>query len=242
MKTTRIGPLRVRRVTRPTGENYEKIEPLTCVLMHGFGAPGDDLVALAGAIDVPPGTELVFPEAPHALAELARDPRYGDARAWWMIDVAGLERALATGTLRDLSTESPPGLPAARAAMSEVLDELAREAPGRRLVLGGFSQGAMLALDLALREPGRPLAGLVLLSGALIAAREWVPRMTGRAGTPVFQSHGRSDVVLSFAGAEQLRDALTKAGLDVRFQSFQGPHTIPPAVLEELGPWLHARR
>ncbi|MGH7282639.1 MAG: hypothetical protein ACRELY_14020, partial [Polyangiaceae bacterium] len=37
------------------------------VLMHGFGAPGDDLVSLWRVIDAPRGTRFIFPEAPIAL-------------------------------------------------------------------------------------------------------------------------------------------------------------------------------
>ena len=43
------------------------------------------------------------------------------------------------------------------------------------------------------------MSGLVLLSGSYIAEREWKPLMPKRAGTPVFQSHGTGDALLSYA-------------------------------------------
>jgi phospholipase/carboxylesterase len=107
-------------------------------------------------------------------------------------------------------------------------------------VLGGFSQGAMLALDVALRTKRRP-SGLVLLSGTYIAEREWQPLMAARKGTSVFQSHGESDPILPFAIAEKLRDALGDAGLDVEFHRFGGGHAIPPAVMSSLRTWLSSR-
>ena len=149
-----------------------------------------------------------------------------------------MERAIARGEIRDLSGDVPEGLAEARAAVNEMLDALEREYPGHRLVLGGFSQGAMLSLDVALRDGARRLSGLVLLSGTMIAEREWTPLMPRRRGTPVFQSHGDSDVLLPFSIAERLRDALEAAELDVTFDAFAGGHTIPLGTLERLGAWL----
>jgi phospholipase/carboxylesterase len=108
--------------------------------------------------------------------------------------------------------------------------------PGR-LVLGGFSQGAMLATDITLRDP-RPLAGLVILSGTLLAEDVWRPLMPARKGLRVFQSHGTSDPILPYVIAERLRDALAAAGLDVAFQSFDDGHGIPPDVLRGLSSFL----
>ena len=81
----------------------------TVVLMHGFGAGGDDLVELANYVEAPPGTRWVFPAAPLELGGL-----YGDSRAWWMIDLARLERELGAGRAIDRADEVPDGLPAAR--------------------------------------------------------------------------------------------------------------------------------
>jgi len=238
MNAVEVGPLRVRKIVKG-GDKSSARPPLTVVLMHGFGAPGDDLVALAGAIEAPAGTTFLFPEAPTPLAELMPYAVYGDARAWWPIDVGRFERAMRTGTLNAIVDEIPEGIEPVRDAVGAMLDALERDAnvPGDRIVLGGFSQGSMLALDVALRS-SRPLAGLVVLSGTLLAAKEWVPRMALRKGLPVFQSHGTEDPVLPYAVAEQLRRALDDAGLRVGFTSFEGGHGIPPSVLRDLGVWL----
>jgi phospholipase/carboxylesterase len=228
-----VGPLRAR-IVRNGPESKSESGEMTLVLLHGFGAPGDDLAGLADMIPVPPGTTMVFPEALLSLG--------GGARAWWMIDFAKLEVAIITGAMRDLPNEIPEGLDEARASMTAFLDALEKEEGISldRLVLGGFSQGAMLTMDVALRTE-RKIAGLVLLSGSYIAEREWKPRMSARKGTPVFQSHGATDPILPFPVAEQLRDELSAAGLDVDFHRFSGGHGIPPAVMNELGTWLSSR-
>ncbi len=135
--------------------------------------------------------------------------------------------------MRDLPNEIPEGLAEARDAMNAMLDAL----DAKKMILGGFSQGAMLAMDVALRSE-REIAGLVLLSGTLLAEREWKPLMKARAGLRVFQSHGSEDPILPYALAVRLRDELASAGLDVTFEAFRGPHAIPPSVLHALSQWL----
>ncbi|HBQ19763.1 MAG TPA: hypothetical protein DEF51_54430 [Myxococcales bacterium] len=228
MRTTKLGPLDVVIAGGPDREGGG--DGPVVVLLHGFGAPGTDLVPLWRALDVPREVRFVFPAAPLTLPAMG----FGvESRAWWMIDMVALERAIATGQERDMSTERPDGLLDARAQVLEMLDALDAELSPRGLVLGGFSQGAMLSLDVALHTD-RALDGLVLMSGTLINEAEWAPRMKSRAGLRVLQSHGRRDPLLPFSMAERLRALMTDAGLEVDFVPFGGAHEIPGGVLEGL--------
>jgi phospholipase/carboxylesterase len=208
------------------------------VLLHGFGAPGRDLVPLAQFLAVSPTTRFAFPAAPLSLG-LGADFGQGDfgltdSRAWWHIDMQRLQRMMMqAGDFTALTTDVPAGLATARQQLLTALDELEQTlaVPSGQLVLGGFSQGAMLALDVALRSERR-LAGLLLLSGTLICAGDWLPRLAGRRGLPLLQSHGQQDGVLPFALATQLRDQLLLAGVAVEFVPFAGGHEIPPVVLK----------
>ncbi len=204
----------------------------TCVLLHGFGAAGDDLVGLADALDAP--VWFVFPEAPLALGG-----RYGNARAWWPLDLDRIEEDRRTGVQRDRRSEVPDGLARARIAVQQMLAQLDAQFPGHRLVLGGFSQGAMVSLDAALHRAAPP-AGLVLMSGTLIAAPVWQPRMATLAGVPVLLSHGQHDAVLPFSVAELLRDELTAAGAAVDWEPFSGGHEIPAQVIDAASALLRA--
>jgi phospholipase/carboxylesterase len=207
---------------------------VTCVLLHGFGAPGDDLVSLAGELDAP--VRLVFPEAPLELGGL-----YGDARAWWLLDLVRLQEELGRGVPRDRRDEIPEGLASARDQVSRLLDQLAARfaIPADRLVLGGFSQGAMLSLDVALHRAAPP-AGLILMSGTLLAESVWRPRMRSLAGVPVMISHGRQDALLPYHAAEILRDRLTEAGAAVDWQPFLGGHAIPRVAIDAAGKLLRS--
>ena len=232
MREELIGGLRTR-VTGGTDGKGGGRGPLV-LLLHGFGAPGDDLVSRADVLNVPAGTRFVFPEGPLSLS-------FGPsaARAWWIIDMARVAADRAAGRARDLSQDIPKGLALARETMLGFLKEVERkfDADPRKIVLGGFSQGAMLSCDVMLRT-AQPYAGLIQLSGTLLATQEWTPLLKTRKGLPVFQSHGVQDELLPYAGAERLRDMLTHGGLSVEWHSFRGGHEIPRSVLQRLGPFI----
>lgn len=229
MREEQIGGLRAR-ITGGTDGHGGGNGPVV-ILLHGFGAPGDDLVPLADVLNVPAGTRFVFPVGP---LSLSFGP--GDARAWWLIDMARIAQDRAAGRVRDLSQDVPKGLAPVRETMLAFLKETEQKfsADPRKTILGGFSQGAMLSCDLMLRTM-QPYAGLVQLSGTLLAVQEWAPLLQKRKGLPVFQSHGVQDEILPYAGAERLRDTLVHAGLSVEWHNFRGGHEIPRMVLQRLG-------
>ncbi len=227
MRTLEVSGLPVR-VVGGTDREGGGTGPLV-VLLHGFGAPGDDLVALHRVMDVPRETRFAFP---HAILSMAAYGM-GEARAWWPIDMMALEEALATGRHRDLAREIPEGLDAARAHVVRVIDVVRAELAPSHLVLGGFSQGAMLSTDVALRTDQR-IDALALLSGTLLAEDAWLPRMESRRGLRALVSHGTHDPILPFAGSERLAAELGRAGVEVDFVKFRGQHEIPPVVLERL--------
>ncbi|MBI3807507.1 MAG: esterase [Nitrospirae bacterium] len=232
MREEHIGGLRTR-ITGGTDGKGGGHGPLI-ILLHGFGAPGDDLVPLADVLTVPVGTRFVFPEGPLSLS-------FGpsDARAWWLIDMARIAADQAAGRVRDRSQDIPKGLAPARETMLAFLKEVEHTfgADPGKTVLGGFSQGAMLSCDVMLRT-AQSYAGLVQLSGTLLAAQEWAPLLQKRKGLPVFQCHGTRDEILPYAGAEKLRDTLIHAGLSVEWHSFRGGHEIPRSVLQRMGPFI----
>ena len=229
MRDEQISGLRTRIMGGTDGKGGGR-GPLV-LLLHGFGAPGDDLVPLVDALNVPAGTRFIFPEGP---LSLSFGP--GNARAWWLIDMARLAQDRAAGRVRDLSQDIPKGLAPVRGTMLSFLKEIEQkfDADPKKTVLGGFSQGAMLSCDLILHTD-RPYAGLIQLSGNILAQPIWGPLLPKRKGLPVFQSHGVQDEILPYVGAERLRDQLAHAGLSVEWHNFRGGHEIPRVVLQRLG-------
>jgi phospholipase/carboxylesterase len=195
------------------------------VMLHGFGAPGDDLVPFQRILDVPRAVRFAFPAAPLDLGQMAPG-----ARAWWWIDMEERMRRMERGEARD-ENEVPEGFVAVAEKVAELVAALnAAEGP---LVLAGFSQGAMLALEVALRMKKAPDA-LALLSSTLLAAASQQPRLARLAETPILQTHGRADPLLPFSAAERLREHLTGAGLSVTWVPFRGGHEIPEPATDAL--------
>ncbi|MEY4579802.1 MAG: hypothetical protein RL701_4505 [Pseudomonadota bacterium] len=235
MRTERWADLRVHIVGGTDGKGGGT-GPVV-VLLHGFGAPGEDLVPLAEALSVPSSVRFVFPEAPLSPPEL----RAFGGRAWWPLDLFALQRAMAEGG-RTFPDTVPEGMPEARAQLIATLDQLERELSVRpeHIVIGGFSQGSMLACDLLLRTT-KPYAGLALLSSTLICGHDWPPLMAARKGLPVLMTHGTHDPTLPHERAIKLRDLLQNAGLQVNWVSFPGGHELPRVVLEALHKFIVAQ-
>jgi len=201
------------------------------ILCHGFGAPGADLVPIASELILSTSSlanvRFIFPEAPIEL-----DPNY-DSRAWWMIDIERIQLLMITGETRAMQKESPERLPVCNAAINKIIEFSKSEfgVKSTHLVVGGFSQGAMLTTDVALSHPER-LGGLIVWSGSLINEDVW--RQAAEKQTPldIVQSHGRVDPILPFAGGELLRDLFRETNHNVQFIEFNGQHGIPQESID----------
>lgn len=199
----------------------------TVVCFHGYGADMRDLAPLAFEVPVKKPFTWLFPDAPGELD-------WG-GRAWWNIDVAAFEAAQRGGKPRDLSRGEPEGMAGARLAAQAFLAELG--VPPEKLVLMGFSQGSMLAVDLAIRMESSP-AGVAVLSGTLVDSDSVKKLAPARKGMPFFMSHGSVDPILGFLQALALEKELIAAGWKGKLQRFEGGHAIPSDVLAALGAWL----
>jgi phospholipase/carboxylesterase len=219
-KKRRIGPLDCMEVLGDP-------KAPTIVLFHGYGADMNDLVSLAGSIQAPKNSNWYFPNGPLSV------PLGGhfEGRAWFPISLAEIQ----AGTTLDLSDRIPPGMKKSRENARAFIEKLG-VAPSR-LVIGGFSQGAMLSTDLMLHMT-EPPAGLALLSGTLINKAAWEELAKAHAGFRFFQSHGARDQVLSFEHAQKLEQLFKRAGWSGSLQRFEGGHEIPSEVLIQLGAFL----
>jgi phospholipase/carboxylesterase len=196
------------------------------VLLHGYAMRPEDLEPFSHSLGTP--ALFYFPRGIH--------PVDGTTRAWWPIDEERRSQQMAVGP-RDLLQESPPGRPIARAALCGFLDAVRAQAPELPLILGGFSQGGMLACDTVLCAR-QAVAGLVMLSSSRIAFTEWQANREVLAGMPVLVSHGQHDSDLAFGAGESLRDFYRDSQAQVTWQPFDGGHEIPLVVWRALRRFL----
>lgn len=95
--------------------------------------------------------------------------------------------------------------------------------PAERIIVGGFSQGAVIALLTGLTIE-RKLAGVVSLSGYLGLSEKMHAMKTERAHLlPIFWGHGTADPVVRYSWGEQSRDKLKSLGFNsLEFHSYAG--------------------
>jgi phospholipase/carboxylesterase len=191
---------------------------LAVALLHGHAMTPADLTPFAHSLGLP--VLFLFPQGPVTAPERGF--------AWWSIDAAARALALSAGS-RDLWDEYPAGLPEARLRLDRFLEAAALQFGTRRAVVGGFSQGGMLAMDFVLGG-SKPVEALVLMSSSRVALRTWQPLQHRLAGLPVLISHGRTDADLAFAAGEKLRDFAVAGNARLTWVPFDAGHEIPLVV------------
>ena len=180
----------------------------TLVLLHGRGADEHDLFPLLDALDPERRLRGLTPGGPLAL------PPGG--RHWYR--------------LAGIPTPDPDTFWPSFHALSDLLDGLHEP-----LVLGGFSQGAVMSYALALgRGRAKRPAALLPLSGFVPRVDGLELDLDGLEGFPVGIAHGSLDPVISVEWSREARDALTAAGADVSYHEASLPHTIDPRALPGL--------
>lgn len=241
MTTERAAELAGLETTVVEPEGGESAARFVLVLLHGMQMTPEDLSPFAHSLKLP--AVALFPRGPVA----AFDTKGPKGRAFWRTDPFAREAAIAEGP-RDFIVYDPPDLPAARATLDRFMCEVASAYPRLPLVLGGFSQGAMLTCSTLLHVDHREvpawverLVGLVLLSGSRVAGADWTPERVARfRGLRAYVSHGEQDPDLAFAAGLALRDALTAAGAEATWTPFEGVHEIPLVVWRGLKRFLLA--
>jgi phospholipase/carboxylesterase len=212
--------------------------PPTLVLLHGYGSSAEAWAPFTQTIRWHAPGRFVFPQAPEVMARTDGAP---NGRAWWPLYLPSYIPAGQTAP--DLSGAQPPGLKVAASLIEDLLEDHT-SVPRGSVVLGGFSQGAMVASEVAFRSHV-PLSALVILSGTLVDEGSWASHFSDRRALPVFLAHGRQDGTLPFAAADRFRQKLEAAGLKVTWCPFDGGHEIPATVVVALNEFLdrlHAGR
>lgn len=188
------------------------------VLIHGYGADGDDLLSLGSMwSSLLPNTLFV---APHGPMVCEMNP---SGNQWFGLGDWDPGRIL--NEVQDLTP-----------SFNKYLDDLLKtyELPSEKLALVGFSQGAMLALHVGLRRP--QCAGVVAYSGAFLENSKEV--LIGRP--PVLLVHGTEDEVIPDSSSQMAEASLKVLGVPVTLSLLPGlGHGIDPRALGMGGAFLN---
>lgn len=181
-------------------------------MLHGWGANAQDVAFLCSLLELP-DYQFVLPDAPFPHP-------YGMGGKMWY-DLSG-----DINFQTDFSQHQD--LMRSRQQLSDWLKSLeaSTRVPLSRTILGGFSQGGAMTLDVGL---SLPLAGLMVLSGY-----QHLPFVPQATYPPILMVHGRQDTVVPLRAAHIAKENLIKIGAQVQYEEFDMGHEIAPIVLTKI--------
>jgi len=209
----------------PTVEINPPIEPVATVIwLHGLGADGHDFEPIVPQLRLPADlpVRFVFPHAPEIPVSVFAGQR---VRAWFDFDPGG-------------SVDLPGLARSVRQVNDLIQDEIDSGIPPARIVVAGFSQGGVLALQTALYYP-KQLAGILALSTFLPdsdSLKSDSARMN--ANTPVLMCHGQQDAVLPMALGSAAFTRLQRADYRVEWREYPMGHEVCQEEIREISRWL----
>jgi len=182
------------------------------IWMHGLGADGYDFIPMAKALNLP-GVKWIFPHAPERAITINQGMHM---RAWY--DIVSLDR---------LEPEDCHGLQTSRWQLRALIDrEIEEGFKPEQIILGGFSQGGVMALYAGLSH-NKTLGGIIALSCYLPKMKdfdEW--RAPENQTTSIFMAHGHYDSVLPIQLSQMSLDCLKNAEYNVSWHDYPMGHQV----------------
>ncbi len=195
-------------------------QPWLLILMHGVGSNEQDLFGLAP--HVPANFHVVTLRAPNVMGQ--------GSYAWFQFGVTPQGQRVINKAQEAAS----------RQQVAETVSALSRQlgVPPERVVVGGFSQGGIMALSLLLTQPQIMHGAMVLHSRLLDEVLSLVAPPAELQSRQLWVSAGARDQVLPLAHAHALRDQVQKLPVTLRYAEFPNAHEITPDELAQAMQWL----
>ena len=198
------------------------------IWLHGLGADGHDFEPIIPELRLDPGLNIrfVFPHAPMMPVTINQG---FVMRAWFDIRAA------------DIAAEpDEKGILASAELLTEMVEsEIDNGIKPERIVLAGFSQGGVIALQAGLRYEQK-LAGILALSTYLPLQNTLeAEKSEANADTPIFLAHGVADPVIPVELAYRSLKKLEKEGYEVEWHEYRGmPHSVSEQEIYHVAEWL----
>ena len=198
------------------------------IWLHGLGADGHDFVGILPQLDLPADHSIRF-VFPHAPVQPVTVNGGMSMRSWYDIYSMSIAEKMDLHAI-ELS--------------SNVLKELINEQlelgiPADKIVIAGFSQGGLIALNTVL-SVDLTLAGVMALSTyypqACLESLE-----APNTGTPILMVHGEYDPVVPFSVAQASQQRLSQIGACLEWHSYPMEHQVCMPEIELISKWLQSR-
>jgi len=200
----------------------------TIIWLHGLGADGHDFAPVARMLNCP-GRRFILPHAPSMPVTINGGMWMP---AWY--DILSMDPGA-----RDSPRESTEDVMHSANLVNKLINnEISKGIPEERIVIAGFSQGGALALHLSLRSELN-LAGVIALS-CYLPVRDRFESELKNTKTPIFQAHGRFDMVVPYFSGLYTHELLTSNSIEVDWHEYQMGHEVCNQEISEIGLWLNS--
>lgn len=198
------------------------------IWLHGLGADASDFVPIVPELRLPADLPIrfIFPNAP--VMPVTINNGY-EMRAWYDITSLAL-----TGEI-DIE-----GIDNSTRLVQQLIErEIARGVRPENIVLGGFSQGAVMSLATGLRYE-KPLGGILALSGYLPFTKEVLQATASPANKsiPIFLGHGTEDMVVPYVLGKATYAILQELDYNVTWHSYSVAHSVNLEEINDVSQWL----
>ncbi len=196
----------------------------TVIWLHGLGADARDFEPIVPLLNLARPLRFVFPNAPLRPVTINAGM---EMRAWYDIDPGA-----PLGGKSDID-----------ASVRQVTEIVEREAAGGdsagQVVLAGFSQGGVIALELGLCY-SNPMAGIMALSTYVHDHERLVERISfASIDVPILMAHGLTDPMIPITRAITSREALLALNYRVEWHEYAMGHQVCPEEIADIGNWLN---
>lgn len=199
----------------------------TIIWLHGLGADGYDFYGIIPQLKLPNSSYIrfIFPHAPIRPITLNQGIKM---RAWY--DIIEIKKG---------SFEDEQGIRASAEILNTlILQEEQAGIPSNHIVLAGYSQGGVIALQCGLRHP-KPLGGIVALSTYLPLAHQLPKeRHTANNEIPIFLAHGTWDDVIPITWARNSRQTLNQYQYSVQWHEYDMKHAVCAKEISDISKFL----
>lgn len=197
------------------------------IWLHGLGADGKDFLPIVDQLNWPQNLAIkfIFPNAPFKKVTINMGLKM---RAWYDIISADITKKINAADYVDSTIQV------------QKIIQICEDAgiKSEHIIIAGFSQGAALALNVALSYKKR-LAGAILLSGYLIDEDLIIKnKNSNNAKLDFFVGHGKLDEVVPYGLAADLVNFLTAQHHNIEFKSYDHPHSVSNLEFNDIQQWL----
>ena len=210
-------------------EIYPESPPEACVIwLHGLGANGHDFEPIVPFLKIKPTLPIwyIFPHAPSIPVTINNN---FVMPAWY--DIYSLERGAKI---------DEKGIRESADRIKTLIGEVEeRGVTTDKIIIAGFSQGGVVAIETALTYP-KKLSGLISIS-SYFPTFETIKPHENNAEIPILICHGKNDAVVQESMGDKAYSQLKDMGYEVQYKTYLTEHSVIPEELLDIGSWVTQR-